>query len=241
MKKLFLSFVLLCGFLLTGCAKLTELSDQESDMLAEYMAGSLLKYDKNYEEALINPEYIKDSEKEEVQNINKNSETVDNQQNDNQVSEDSKNQEDTNIPQINIVSFQNILKDTKKDNFDISYSKYKIYDSYTAEDGYLVIETTRDKQLAVVKFDVKNLTKSRQNLNLIKSGFNYQLDTGVGTVYEPMMTLLVNDIQYINLDLDAGEKINAVIVFNINKGTDLSKANLTIEYQDKTTIIDLNK
>lgn len=242
MKKLFLCFVLLCGFMLTGCAKLTELSDQESDMLAEYMAGSLLKYDKNYEEALINPEYIKESEaREEVQDTDSNSETVDNGQTDNQVSNsDETKQDDTENQEKSTVSLESLFKQIKKDSFDISYTKYKTYDSYSEKDGYLVVESSQGKQLVVVNFEIKNNSKKKQSFNLIESGLEYQLNLD-GTVYGPMMTLLMNDIQYINLDLDPGEKTNAVIVFHVKKGTDLSKANVTIGYQDKTTIIDLNK
>lgn len=55
-NKIFLAVTGLIMLVLTGCASSISLTDNESDLVAEYIAGLMFKYDKNYEETLILPE-----------------------------------------------------------------------------------------------------------------------------------------------------------------------------------------
>ena len=63
MKKKMICFVILISscLLFTGCTQLTPLSEEETNMVAEYIAMLMLKYDANYENKLTTTIEIKDN------------------------------------------------------------------------------------------------------------------------------------------------------------------------------------
>lgn len=250
MRKLFLLLIVICGVTLTGCAQLIDMNDQESDVLAEYMAGTMLRHADNYDEALIYPETTESTETSETAETDETtdaakttgvSDPINNTIEDTSAetaditttSDDSQNG--------NIVRLDNMFKSILKDNFAIAYTDYKFYDSYPDENEFFTLETTKDKKLLAVSFNVKNITKKSKELDLKDYNLVYQLTDNKDTVYNPMMTLLNNDIQYIDFKIAAGKTQKAVILFNVPKDIDVSNMKLTITYKDKTTLLDLNQ
>ena len=67
-------------------------------------------------------------------------------------------------------------------------------------------------QLLVINFTVENITDLDQNIDLDMAEIQYQLDTNIGTVYKPSFALLENNLQYIKMNIRAGEKIPAVLI-----------------------------
>ncbi len=250
MKKYLIILVALCGVILTGCAQTVDISNQESDMLAEYMAGVVLKQDSNYKEALLDLDNTQETEPTDSMKLENSTEAVasietvetkeptasldSNSTKESYKSVELKQSED-------IANYMSLTQDMGNNKFNIDYADYALCDSYTndTDNNYFSLETSSDRKLLVVSFDVKNLSDKTESLNLIESGFKYQLDVNTGTIYQPMMTLLVNDLQYINLDIASGETKKAVIVFDVLRDIDLSNINLIISNQDKTTIIKL--
>ena len=70
---------------------------------------------------------------------------------------------------------------------------------------------------------------------------SYQLTDNNNSVYYPMMTLLNNDIQYINLGINAGKTRKAVILFELPEKIDVSHLLLTLTYEDKITFLDISQ
>ncbi len=243
--------IVLCGIMLTGCTQLVVLTEEESDILSEYMAETVLKHEKNYKEALIYPEDttedIADSEKKEV---NKSEVATDTKGNIEPVSEyvnsDDKltTLENTIGDETNyMVSDMNLSDELGNGKFEISYANYKLYDSYPtkSKNNYFSLETTEGRKLLVVSFDIKNLTKKTQKINLIKSGFEYTLNNGSNVTYIPKLTLLLNDIQYLDIEVPAGKTKEAVLVFDVLQDIDISKCNLVVSNQEKNALIKFNK
>jgi hypothetical protein len=229
--------------MLTGCVQLEELTDKESDMMAEYMAGAILKNDTNYEDALTYPDEIKkllEANTDKTLELGNSVETADSSET---VASTETNSTETTTSkeeqsQDSVIDM-NLTTEMGNGKFSITYSDYTFYDSYPSneDNNYFTLETSSDRQLLIISFDIKNVTRKKANFNLIKSNFKYQLDINTGTIYKPMMTLLVNDIQYINLDISAGKTNKAVIVFDVYRDVDMSNINLIISNQDKTSII----
>lgn len=246
MRKLLLIIVLLCSVSLTGCVQLANLTEEESDIIADYSADTLLKFDKNYKGSLIDPEILNQNTMDENTT---DSETTDQNTTDttgteevsHQNSSDSSNPVDsvnnsaTNDNQSNSVI--NLSKELGNGKFNISYFDYAIYDSYPGENNYFSLETSSDRQLLVVKFKIKNSTEKNQNLNLIQSGFKYTLEVDSNVNYNPKLTLLVNDMQYINMDISAGDTKEAVVVFDIKRGSKMAALDLIISNKNKTSVI----
>jgi len=227
---------------LTGCTQLVEINEQQSNVLAEYMAGTVLRYDKNYKEALIYPDTAETGETEEI------SETVavTYDVEDNTVPEVSGQSGDKVAPSEdlqngNTISLENMFKEALNENFSITYTGYKFYESYPVENDFFTLEATNGKQLLVITFDVENTAVKTKSLDLRNYNLQYRLTNRKDFVLNPMMTLLFNDIQYINLGIAAGETQKAVILFDVSKDIDMSDMMLTITKEDKTVLLDLNQ
>jgi hypothetical protein len=245
--------------MLTGCTQLVDLSEEESDVLAEYMAESVLKYDKSYKEALVYPDEtvtdVADSESSEDTETPLSAETTDstdaetntdaiaagdNTESANSLEEvDSKETDKSKYETSNM----NLSEEMGKGKFEISYSNYFLCDSYPndSKNNYFTIESSKDRQLLVVTFDIKNLSDKAEKLNLIEAGFNYSLVTAAGDTFKPKLTLLVNDIQYINVKIGAEKTEEAVIVFDVTQNVDPSKMKLAISNKQKTAVVKLSK
>ncbi|MGB8453337.1 MAG: DUF4352 domain-containing protein [Anaerocolumna sp.] len=251
MRKLFFLIIVICGVMLTGCAQLIDMSDQESDVLAEYMAGTVLRHADNYEEALIYPEQTTETkestdtaENPEMTKTPGTTETSDIKNNtlegrSNEVPGMAETSED--LDNSKIISLASLFQDVLNSKFSINYEGYNLYESYPEENEFFTLEATKDKRLVTVTLNVNNITKKNQTLDLKKFNLNYQLTNNEDIVYNPMLTLLNNDIQYINLGIAAGKTQKAVILFEVPKNIDMSKMMLTITYKDKTSLLDLNQ
>lgn len=255
MRKLLFLLITICGVVLTGCAQLIDLTENESDVLAEYMAGTMLRHSENYEEALIYPEETTeekeaaivpdmaetasetDLESHNITGQSQNSTAVQSSENNKAVAQNLSVQSQYGT----IVSLANMFKGIFKNSLSITYQNYKAYDSYPDENELFTIEPAEGKKLIAFTFNVKNITKKPQKLDLLKYNISYQLTDDNSSVYYPMMTLLANDIQYINLGIDAGKTRKAVILFELPEKVDMSHLLLTLTYEDKTTFIDISQ
>lgn len=255
MRKLLFLLITICGVVLTGCAQLIDLTEKESDVLAEYMAGTMLRHADNYEEALIYPEETKEENEASItpDTAESTSDTdIEASDNADQAQADTAVQSSGNNTAVaqnlsvqsqydTIVSLASMFKDIFKNTFSITYQNYKAYDSYPDENNLFTIEPAEGKKLIAFTFNVKNLTKKIQKLDLMKYNISYQLTDNNSSVYYPMMTLLNNDIQYINLGIDAGKTRKAVILFELPENVDVSHLLLTLTYEDKTTFLDISQ
>ncbi len=255
MRKLLFLLITICGVVLTGCAQLIDLTENESDVLAEYMAGTMLRHTENYEEALIYPEETTeekeaaiapdmtetasetDLESHNLTGQSQNSTAAQSSENNKAVAQNLSVQSQYGT----IVSLANMFKGIFKNSLSITYQNYKAYDSYPDENELFTIEPAEGKKLIAFTFNVKNITKKTQKLDLLKYNISYQLTDNNSSVYYPMMTLLANDIQYINLGIDAGKTRKAVILFELPEKVDMSHLLLTLTYEDKTTFLDISQ
>ena len=58
-------------------------------------------------------------------------------------------------------------------------------------------------------------------------------------MYKPLFALLENNLQYINLKVNAGEKVPAVLIFEVTRDIDMSDINLIVSRGSRTEIIEI--
>lgn len=254
-KKLkMMSLVIFCGGMLTGCMRMVDINNQETNMVTESMAGILLKYDKNYEGDLVYQE-SKDlraeieskenaSEMEESKVITvsakeENNEKLLPQDNSNSsnmipINSNEKGTESKSDKQVQYVDLDKIIGNKK---FKVEFKIYELCNHYygNISNQAFAIDPSKDNQLLIAYFNITNLTKKSQNLNLAGSNIQYQLRVGEGKNYNPLMTLLINDIQYINLDFAVKETKEAVILYEIPKDINLSKVEMIVNKNANTS------
>ena len=104
-------------------------------------------------------------------------------------------------------------------DFDIQYIDYKVVAVYPedTQDEYFSIYPDEGNELLVVSFEIKNMTDGDQLFDMHNMDVGYQLDINVGKIYKPLLTLLDNDLQFVNNTVKGQEKKNTVLVFEVPK------------------------
>jgi hypothetical protein len=249
MKKPLLILTLFCGMMFTGCAKMTDLSDQQSDVIAEYMAGSVLRYTDNYKEALVYPEDTKD-EQDNVTVIKESNDTkeestantaTDKQEtNKGAVTTSSTGTKDTKTEKSDL-SYQEFYKIISDNKYQIKYNGFKLQSSYAQRDAYFTLTPTSGNKLLAVNFKVSNKSKSSVKVNLDKIHIVYKLSTKDGKSYSPMVTLLDTDMKYLNFTLKSGNSDDAVLIFDVPENLKTDGLTLSISLNGQKAILDLNE
>jgi len=232
MKRLRLLPILLLLFGLTGCIKEYTLKEEQSDAVAEYMAGKLLEYEDTYEQDLVLEDELMEAGQEDSAQIISPTAVAENP------SSDSNNTEGT-IEETDASIDYSLAEVIGVEDFDIQYKGYTVTETYPedSDSTYFSLTARKGNQLLAVAFDLKNTTKSKKTLNLSKSKVLYQLDINVDTIYKPSLTLLENDLQYIDISVAGGKTEQVLLIFEVAKTTDLSDVNLIVSKDKKTKII----
>lgn len=225
MRKLSLVLTICCALTLTGCATGYNLSEKETGVVAESMAGFILKYDSNYrKQSLLVP--VEDLEEETI--------PEDKEPKNNNHSTTQKDTHETLNKNIEERSEEKVHKYTLSDvighdDFEIVYEGYKLHNNYPDDTSstYFSLTPREGNQLLVISFKANNLTKDKKNLNLIKSGVKFKLFLNENTKYVPLLTLLENDLQYINIPIEGNAAEEVILVFEISK-EDITNAKLNV-------------
>lgn len=234
MRRLKILLVLLISFSLTGCIQEYSVSEEKSDAYADYMAGLLLKYDSDYEKSLI-PEEELNGDTQDEGNVAENV-TSDASEETTDTSGESSTQSDT----VNDKK-ASLTEVVGQEGLEVEYTGYKLADTYPedADAAGFTLTPRPGFQLLVTKFTIKNTSGKKKELNLIDTDITYQLDINVGTVYKPLLTLLQNDLQYIDISIGKGKSEDVLLVFEISKDTDMSNVNLIVSSGDKSNILEI--
>jgi hypothetical protein len=215
MKRLKLVMIFLFVLPLSGCVNEYNLTDKQSDEVAEYMAGTLLENDKEYDQKLILPDNV------QTEDINTAAVTQSPSQTslpDNTASEsDNNNAAETkkNYTLTEVIG---------KKGFSVKYIAYKLTEAYpeNAESTYFTIEPRENYKLLVLSFKVTNTADKAKTFSPSNDDILYKLKVNDSTTYKPLLTLLKNDLQYIEVNIGSGESKNVLLVFEVPKASDLS-------------------
>jgi len=233
MKRLRLLVTILFMLSLTGCIQEYKLTDQQSDATAEYMAGLLLKYDKEYEPHLTPREQLttKENANSEVSDANTATPTP--------VQEEAITENVDNEGEAN--KDYTLSEVIGEDDIEMQYSGYEICETYPEDttNAYFSLDPVEGKQFLVTSFLAKNLSDKEKTLTLRDSQVQYQLDINVGTIHKPILTLLVNDLHNIDIVIGAGKTETVLLVFEVSKDIDITDINLIASKDDRIEIIEI--
>jgi len=255
-KKCFLLIICVLAISLTGCAKYP-LSETETDSVAEYMAGLLLKYNKNYSASLLSyqeTDETADTVSEEVEDVSEENEKdinvkdiseEDVEESTAVVSDKSRSVDEEDY----VVDGESKNKDIEytlpeileTPDFDIQYAGYRLAETFPEDesDGVFVIDAKEGYKFLVVEFSVENITDSDKIFDLTSSDVIYRLDIDKETTYKPQSVLLDNNLLFINLNVKAGKKISAILVFEIPKDADMKEIVLNVYNEEKLKTIEI--
>ena len=116
----------------------------------------------------------------------------------------------------------------------ILYTSYRLADKY----GSSQIRAEQGKKLLVAEFSLKNNSGAKKKVKLIdRRKITYQLNVD-GTTYSPQISLLENQLDYLETVIAKGKSQKAVLVFQVDKNaTNASSIDLSIEEGNNKTSV----
>ena len=214
---------------LTGCMKEYKLSEENSNIIAEYMAGTLLKYDKNYEGKLtpleeLKEELDKDESKEEVTK-----ET--NEEIKKEIKEDT-NKKGTNEYKKEVVKSNNELLTDFMDieNIEFEIKDYKFQDDFLLKNNnraYAALQPKNDCKLLIITFKITNNGEKKKNINLLSKKLTYKLETS-DKEYNPLITLFQEDMFSMITEFKNNESKKGLLFFEVDENIEMDDILLRI-------------
>ena len=233
-----LCFVLVISMLsLTGCMDMKDMSEEQTDLIAEYSAGVLLRYSDKYERRLITKEQTAKQVSPQPTATAMATATASMST----TASATANTVTDASPQPTEPTSVDLNALFALDGVSITYDSYQFTNHY----GTSQIRAEDGESLLVVTFIVKNTTNKKKKIDLSKrnsgsDGIQYQLDVD-GSQYEPGLSILENGgLNFLSTTLAAGKQEEAVLIYRMSEDKKkASSIHLTIKEGDKQSNIPL--
>ena len=217
---------LMVALLTAGCGEMPDLTQEETDLIAEYAAGILLKYDKDQINRLVDiPEYDEEAEEEELQPEEAEEQTEPEDEESTAVVDVSQDEE-TEPAVSSVEQYYGVP------NVMITYTGYEVVDSYPpaseGDDLVFSMDASPGTQLLVLKFNAQNLSGEDQNLNMLGYGARFRVSVNGESSKGALATMLVNDMQTYNDVIPANSAVELVSIVEIPQGTNVGSIDMIL-------------
>lgn len=246
-KRLYIVVVSLLLCFLCGCLPTTPLTDEEMDVVAEYAASLLLKYDKKYN----TPLYYAEEMEERLTPTPTPEPTprfptatpvpVPEQGN---TSSGSSNTVVKATPTPQPVMYdeaetsRQITEIMAVEDVTVTCAGYELKKSVQSTE-YFSLVAKEGRQYVVVKFLLHNTTNKNVQFDASENGLEYSLDINTGKVFRVSLSMLENDLQYMAIPVPANGTAEAVLVFEV-VDTEINTMHLIMENElDDTVFVKL--
>lgn len=231
--------------MLTGCIdSMPDMTEEQSELVAEYAADMLLKYSPNY--------HYRIADEEEVESAEAEMETSQEEETTQEESQPSQDLSQTGSGETVSVGAETSVEDGAEydlaaffgmDQFSIMYASCEVTDAYpNAESGVgFSVTAPQGYNLLVLHFDVENLGEEAAQCDLFDQISKVSVNVNDAGYVQALSTLLTNDLTTYMEDIPAGEVADAVVVVPVEQ-TDLDEiqtAVMQITTQDSVVNISL--
>lgn len=231
--------------MLTGCIdSMPDMTEEQSELVAEYAADMLLKYSPNY--------HYRIADEEEVASAETEMETSQEEETMQEESQPSQDLSQTGSGETVSVGAETSVEDGAEydlaaffgmDQFSIMYASCEVTDAYpNAESGVgFSVTAPQGYNLLVLHFDVENLGEEAAQCDLFDQISKVSVNVNDAGYVQALSTLLTNDLTTYMEDIPAGEVADAVVVVPVEQ-TDLDEiqtAVMQITTQDSVVNISL--
>ena len=248
MKKMRLGIItMLCSVvMLAGCGNaIPELTEEQYDLVVEYAAGTLLKYDKNNENRLIELSELEEAERAAIAKAAVQESASQAEESEKQAGEQAEDVKliDNTQPQEPI--YASIEEFLQLEQVTFKYTGCEIADEYPnheqGEEFFFVMSATEGKKLLVLKFQVDNTSGADVELNMNQLGTRFKIAVD-GEERNALTTMLLNDMTYYQGTIAAGESTELVLVIEIpaERAQGITTMELIMKNVDNTATISLN-
>ena len=224
MRKRIVSTLLLSTLAIsaTGCASKVDMTKEQTELVADYLASVIVKYDQNQninklvklEEPVVMPTPVvvptvaPTKEPSQIENVI----TMENSESD--------SSGNTAIDKMDKITLESLygLK-----NISITYKNVKEYSIYPNKESSNVISASAGKKFLAVSFTIKNNQKEDVEVNLLQHKVNFVLKDSEGKLHSSIPTLLDEDMTYYHETCKANSTQNVVVLFEVDKSYQLSQ------------------
>lgn len=241
MRKKGIALACAAVLLMTGCgADLPEMTDEESNLIGEYAAITLLKYDANSRSRLVDLSQVEEQTKTEVPSVPEtpSSEGSSTQQtpgiSDTPVID---NRDEKSYGTDSVESFLNL-----PEGVSVVYTGYKLCQSYPEEENrYFALDAAEGKELVVLCFNLQNDSGMQQELNLLGRRDNYRVTINGNYSKTALPTMLINDLSAYKGTISDGSAEEVVLVIEIEpeQVSTVETIALRLKNESKTSTIQL--
>lgn len=244
MKKSFLiSTCMILGLLmLSGCSnEIPNMTEESKDMVVEYAAAVVRKYDANRKQELMELEELIALEESKAAEAAKEEEKATED-----VALESTLAPDEEVPVIENeevavpVTLESILQ---LEEMTLSYEGYETKAFYPdeGENLFFVMNATEGNELLVLRFSLQNHSQSEQTVDLISKGIRYKVEIN-GEVKNVLTTMLLNDLSNYKETVGQGSAEELVLICEIpsEQVNEITSLSLIVKSADEKATISLN-
>ena len=239
-KSKIIFFLIICILVtvLTGCSKkeaediagveveeenMFGLTGSEQMMYAEYAAGVLMKYNVGSDMRVLEGQKLIDQEmkeqaarEQEERRQQLAAEYEANKKNNSGKNENSNSGSGTSSEGDSVSYISDMSVATGMDAVSIVYDGYEITDTYpnSGDDLFMAMDARDGKVFLVTKFAVTNVSGQTENFDMFSKQGKFRLNMN-GEQYKSQYTLLLDDLSMYKGDVEAGETIHTVLIFEI--------------------------
>lgn len=213
---------------LAGCGEhITELTEEETQLVAEYAAGLVLKYDTSFENRLLSEYELVEAEAEEAKRLKweaAKKEAAEKYKEKLAQAEKEKAEAAGNASgrgessAASAVAVDNLAGFYGLESFNASYLGYELTDTYPEsgrDDFFLAMDATKGNQFCIVKLNVTNISGSTADFDMFSKGANIYAVIN-GNKVHAQYTLLLDDFAAYKGEIEPNASEEMVLVFEIS-------------------------
>lgn len=207
---------------LSGCGSaIPEMTKEESNMVSEYAAELLLKYDKNYVSRVVDTtEYHKELERiAEEERKAAEAAAAEQARQEAEAAAALEEANSSNVSQAEVQIASSIEEFYQIQGVSIQYGGYGVYDSYPeqaeGEDLFFSLDATAGNRFLVLFFDVTNVSGADMEFNMIDLSPKFRVSVNGSANKVPMLCSLPEELLTYKGGIGAGETIRTVVITEI--------------------------
>lgn len=233
-----LGLIALSAMLLTGCVDaMPELTAEQSDIIAEYAAGLILKYSPKYQYRIVSEEELAAAiaDRQEVSEPESESTTESEQtqlpaENTPETSSEGTSTEQENqSPQVSSAEDIDFAAELGIDDLIIRYQSFEVCSSYPQNSTGFSVDAAKDKKLLVLHFDLEGLPEEDVDCNFFDCDIKLRVNINDSMSVSVLPAMLPNNLTtYIDV-VGAGETVDVVAVAEINDMTEMDIQSIVLQ------------
>lgn len=238
MKKKILcgSLLLMLTVLFTGCSNaIPDMNEEERNMVINYAADIIQKYDTNHVTKLQEPTPEPKQELSVDQDQTEENEPAETPAPETEIIDNTA--ENTEPVIVTVDDFLQF------DDFTFSYEGYEVDDEYpqNGTETYFAMSPTEGNKLLVLKFRAQNNMGSEAQLDMAGTGVRFKVQVN-GNTKNALVTMLLNDFANYKGVIEAGGSEELVVITEVPEAQadNITSLNLILKNEAETATITMN-